>query len=117
MTEASQASRPRRLGTHRPAVIELAGSGARADPIQRPREPNVLARDAPRHLEPGDEPGRGREEAVALVQAPAIDLGEPAEPFDLELLHRTVQLGEVLLDPRVREIRQRLGSQRIHGGT
>jgi len=86
-------------------------------PIQRPREPNVLARDAPRNLEPGDEPGRGREEAVALVQAPAIDLGEPAEPFDLELLDGAVQLGEVLLDPRVRQIRQRLGSQRVHDGT
>jgi len=51
------------------------------------------------------------------VQAPAIDLGEPAEPFDLELLDRAVQLGEVLLDPRVRQIRQRLGSQRVHDGT
>lgn len=51
------------------------------------------------------------------MQAPAFDLGEPAEAFDLELLDRAMQLGEVLLDPRVRQIRQRLGSQRIHGGT
>jgi hypothetical protein len=41
----------------------------------------------------------------------------PADPFDLELLDGAVQLGEVLLDPRVRQIRQRLGSQRVHRGT
>jgi hypothetical protein len=85
--------------------------------VQRTGDPNVLAGGAPRDLEPADEPRRCRQEPVPLVQASALDLDQPTQPFDLELLDRAVQLGEVLLDPRIRQLRQRLGPKRIHGRT
>jgi hypothetical protein len=85
--------------------------------FQRAGDPNVLARDAPRDLEPADEPRRRREEPVALVQASALDLGQPTQPFDLELLDGAVQLGEIVLDPRIRQLRQRLGPQRVNRRT
>jgi hypothetical protein len=83
--------------------------------IQGTGDPNVLARGAPRDPEPADDPGRRRKEPVTLVQASAFDLGQPSQTFDLELFDRAVQLREVLLDPRVRQIRQRLGSKRVDG--
>jgi hypothetical protein len=48
------------------------------------------------------------------VQASALDLGQPTQPFDLELLDRAVQLGEILFDPRIRQLRQHLGPERVH---
>ena len=40
--------------------------------------------------------------AVALEQPASLDLCQAAQPLDLELLHRSVQLCEVLLDARIR---------------
>jgi hypothetical protein len=43
--------------------------------------------------------------AVSFEEPPPLDLGEPAQPFDLEQLRHALQLGEVLLDACVRKLR------------
>jgi hypothetical protein len=50
---------------------------------------------------------------VALEEPPALDLGEPAKPLELNQLAHPLQFGEVLLDPRVRKLGQDLGSKRL----
>jgi hypothetical protein len=51
---------------------------------------------------------------IAFEEASAVDLGQPTQPFGLELFHRTVQLCEVLLDPGIGQRGQGLGAQRLH---
>src|ERR687887_1847242 len=71
-------------------------------PREGRRKPNRVAGGGPRRVERRDEPGGRREMAVALEQPPARELVEPSESLRLELLERAMQLGDVLLDPRVR---------------
>jgi len=69
--------------------------------VQGSRRAHLVARHAPRHLERGREPPGGREVPVPFEQAPTLDLAEPPERFQLELVDDAPDLGEVLLDPRV----------------
>ena len=62
---------------HRDLAL-LEGAPRLGHLVQCAGDPNVLAREAPRDLEPAYEPRRGREEPVALVQASTFDLSEPA---------------------------------------
>jgi len=82
--------------------------------VQRSSESNVLPRRSPRHLEPGDEPCDRREVAVALEQPPAVDLSEPTQPLNFELLDSAMQLREVVLDVGVRQLRQHLSAQPVN---
>jgi hypothetical protein len=47
------------------------------------------------------------------VPAP-IELCQTAETFDLELLTRPLEFGEVFLDERVQQFRERLRAELIH---
>ncbi len=47
------------------------------------------------------------------VEASPVDLGQSAQAFGLQELARTLQLGEVGLDPGIRQLGQRLGPQGI----
>jgi hypothetical protein len=40
-----------------------------------------------------------------------VDVGEPPQPFDVEQLDRAVELGEVLLEHRIRLLREHLGTE------
>ena len=48
---------------------------------------------------------------VAFEETPPVDLGEAAEALHLQQLEAALELGELLLDPGVGELRQRLGAQ------
>jgi hypothetical protein len=50
---------------------------------------------------------------VSLEQPPAVELREPPEAFDLQLLDRSLELREVLLDAGVGQLGQRLGSKPV----
>jgi hypothetical protein len=54
--------------------------------------------------------------AVALEQAPALELREPAQPLHLDQLCHPMQLGEVLLDPSVGQVGERLDAERLERG-
>jgi hypothetical protein len=56
----------------------------------------------------GPEPRRGRQVPVAFVEPPPVDLRQPSHALQLDQLGRLLQLREVLLDPRVRKLRERL---------
>jgi hypothetical protein len=43
---------------------------------------------------------------ISLEGGSPVDLGEPAEPLDLQQLGHALELGEVLLDDRVRQVGQ-----------
>jgi hypothetical protein len=58
------------------------------------------------------QPRHRREVPVPLVQPPPFDLCQPAEPLDLEQLHRAMQLLEVFLYARVRQFREFLDTKR-----
>jgi hypothetical protein len=49
--------------------------------------------------------------AVAFEEPPPLDLRETSQPFDLELLQHLLELREVLLDARVRQVGERLRAQ------
>jgi hypothetical protein len=49
--------------------------------------------------------------AVPLEEPSPVDLGEASEPFHLQLLHRALELGEVLLESNVWERGKRLGAE------
>jgi hypothetical protein len=51
---------------------------------------------------------------IPFVQASSVDLREASQPLYLELLDRTLQLREVLLDASIGQLRERFGSQRLH---
>jgi hypothetical protein len=53
--------------------------------------------------------------SVAFEQPPTLDLGEPTEPLELEEFGGALELGEVLLDPRVGQARELLGPQALDG--
>jgi hypothetical protein len=50
---------------------------------------------------------------IAFEKLAPVDLGQAPQPLDVEELQRALQLGEVLLDAGVRELRQGLGSQAL----
>lgn len=52
---------------------------------------------------------------VTLVEASPVDLGETPQPLRVQELDRPLELGEVLLDARIRQLRQRLGSEALDG--
>jgi hypothetical protein len=53
--------------------------------------------------------------AVPLERGSAIDLRQATQSFDLQKLGRPLQLGEVLLDDGIRQIRQDFRSQPLNG--
>ena len=54
---------------------------------------------------------------VAFEESAAVDVGETAEALHLEQFEATLQLREVLLDPGVGKVRQRLGPQALDRGS
>ncbi len=51
--------------------------------------------------------------AIALEEAPALDLGEPPQALGVEQLQSPLQLGELLLDPSIRKVGHGLPPQRL----
>jgi hypothetical protein len=51
--------------------------------------------------------------AVSGVEPTSVDLREPSEPLGLERLDCPMDLLEVLLEPRVGEVRKRLDPERL----
>jgi hypothetical protein len=82
--------------------------------LQRPPDTDLIPRRTPRHPMLDREPRRRRQMSVALEEAAPVDLREPAETFDLEQLEGALQFGELLLDPRIRQVGQGLGAERLH---
>ena len=98
-------------GAHRDVTRLDRDAGGR-HLVQGSRRSHLVARHAPRHLESGREPPGGREVPVPLEQTPTLDLTEPPERFQLELVDDAADLGEVLLDPCVGKLGERLAAQR-----
>jgi hypothetical protein len=71
------------------------------------------ARGSPRDPEPRDEPRRGREVTVPFEEPAPFDLRGASQPFELEELAHSLELGEVLLDACVGEVGERLRSERF----
>ena len=98
----------RSYGRHRD-LAGLQGTAGHPHRRQPPCHADLLARGAPGHPVGAHEPRRGRGVSVVGVQAPAVDLGQAPQALGLQLLGRALQLGEVLLDPGVGQLGQRLG--------
>jgi hypothetical protein len=50
---------------------------------------------------------------IPLEEPSPIQLGEPPKSLNFKQFHRALELGEVLLDPRIRQLWERLGAQRL----
>lgn len=53
---------------------------------------------------------------VTLETAPPIDLGQASEPFGLDLFNGSLQLGEVLFEPRIRQLGQDVAAIELDRG-
>jgi hypothetical protein len=53
---------------------------------------------------------------VSFEQPPSIDLGQPAKTFHFQQVDGSLELGEVLLDQGIRELRERFGTQLLDDG-
>jgi hypothetical protein len=60
-------------------------------------------------------PGSGGEVAVPPIRASAVDLGQPSQPLRVDQLRGPLELGEVLLNPRARQLRQALEPHPLDG--
>jgi hypothetical protein len=49
---------------------------------------------------------------IPIERAATLDLGQPPERFELELIDDAPDLGEVLLDPRIGQLGERFAAQR-----
>jgi len=74
---------------------------------------HVTLRRAPAGPQARDEPRRGRQMPVAREDTSPVQLSEPTEAFELEVLYRLPQLQEVVLEPRVGEVGELLRSERF----
>jgi hypothetical protein len=50
---------------------------------------------------------------VPPVARPAVDLSEPAQPFGIDQVGGPLELGEVLLESRVRQVGEDVGPQHL----
>jgi hypothetical protein len=84
--------------------------------LQGPSQPHLFPGRAPRHLEDVGQPRRRGQMAVAFEHPPALYLRQPAKALDFQHLRRPLQLGEVILDAGVRQLRQGLGPEPLDSG-
>ena len=96
-------------GAHRDVTRLDGGAGVR-HLIEGSRRAHLVARHSPRHLERGREPRRSREVPVPFEQMSPLDLTQPPERLQLELVDDAADLGEVLLDPGVGKVGERLAT-------
>jgi hypothetical protein len=85
--------------------------------VERSAHAYLVPGRPPRHPMPNREPRGGREVPVAFEQTPPVDLREAPQALDLEQLDRPLQVGELLLDARVGQLRQRLRSKSVDDRT
>ncbi len=88
-----------------PVLHRRSRGGHRGKP---PRHPDLVAGTAPAQAAAVHEPGGDRQVPVVGEGAPTLDLAHPAQALELEQLGGTLQLHQVLLDPRVRQIAHHL---------
>jgi hypothetical protein len=91
--------------------------------FQGARHPDGISCGTPRQSEPVDQPRRRRQVPVPLDEVPALHLGEAPESLDVDQLGGSLELCEVVLDPRVRQLLEHLraegldrGAQLAHNG-
>jgi hypothetical protein len=99
-------------GGHRD-LARVEGAARVRHLLQASRDADVLACRSPSHPVRPRQPRGSGQVPVSLEESATIDLGQSPETFDLDQLTDALEFREVVLDPRVRQLRQHLAPERL----